>query len=205
MTPPTGKSCGWACSKSLERVTWIGLKMRHNCSVQLRDATFLMMKDLHASASVVVGHPRRPPEQSSALATRGPGRVLRPPTPSTLKRPFRRGRGRGSSPALPRWTEQLCTASIPIVHSAFSVEREHVVSLDPAEIPPLSHLLPDGDFAGRSGWWFCSGECYRKAMARYLDPRFDFDTNVQDDEEYKRIDAHWTHDYYGDLMTRFFS
>ena len=84
-------------------------------------------------------------------------------------------------------------------------------TLDHAEIPPFSCIALDGELCfprdGKIcgiGYWCCSGECYRKVLARYLDPRFDFDTEVEDDEDYKQIDGYWTRYYINNILSRSF-
>jgi hypothetical protein len=56
-------------------------------------------------------------------------------------------------------------------------------STDLEQISPSGALDPDGSFMGLP-YWFCSLECYKKSVRKYLDPRYDFDKRPQDDEEY---------------------
>ena len=44
-------------------------------------------------------------------------------------------------------------------------------------------LSSDGNF-GETGFWFCSIDCYKKCVGKYLDPRFHFDSRVEDDPMY---------------------
>jgi hypothetical protein len=54
---------------------------------------------------------------------------------------------------------------------------------DLEQISPSESLDPDGTFMGLP-YWFCSVECYKKAVRKYLDPRYDFDKQPEDDEDY---------------------
>ena len=66
---------------------------------------------------------------------------------------------------------------------------------DLEQISPSGALDPDGSFMGLP-YWFCSEDCYKKSVRKFLDPRYDFDKQPQDDEEYSnrvreaRIDYH---------------
>ena len=55
---------------------------------------------------------------------------------------------------------------------------------DLEQISPSGALDSDGSFMGLP-YWFCSVECYKKAVSKYIaDPRYGFDKQAQDDEEY---------------------
>lgn len=54
---------------------------------------------------------------------------------------------------------------------------------DLEHISPSDALDPDGTFMGLP-YWFCSLECYKKSIRKFLDHRYDFDTKPQDDEDY---------------------
>lgn len=56
-------------------------------------------------------------------------------------------------------------------------------SNDLEPISPSGALDPDGSFMGLP-YWFCSVDCYKKAVRKFLDPRYDFDKRPHDDEEY---------------------
>jgi hypothetical protein len=48
---------------------------------------------------------------------------------------------------------------------------------------PSEFLEPDGTFMSLP-YWFCSIECYKKSVHKYLeDKRYDFDNEPQDDKE----------------------
>lgn len=53
---------------------------------------------------------------------------------------------------------------------------------DIEKISPSDALDPDGTFMGLP-YWFCCEDCYKKAVRKYLDPRYDFDKRAEDDEE----------------------
>lgn len=55
-------------------------------------------------------------------------------------------------------------------------------------------LSTSGNFM-ESPLWFCSLDCYKKAVRKYLDKRYDFDIEPADDPDVsKRLgDAHWEH------------
>jgi hypothetical protein len=44
-------------------------------------------------------------------------------------------------------------------------------------------LSTNGNFDD-TGFWFCSIDCYKKCVGKYLDQRFHFDTRVEDDPMY---------------------
>jgi len=67
------------------------------------------------------------------------------------------------------------------------------------EPPPESlasgSLDPDGKFMGMP-YWFCSVECYKKAVRKFLEPRYDFDNQAEDDDDYKEHVENATVEYY---------
>ncbi|TWH96163.1 type IV secretion system DNA-binding domain-containing protein [Bradyrhizobium daqingense] len=67
------------------------------------------------------------------------------------------------------------------------------------EPPPESlasgSLDPDGKFMGMP-YWFCSVECYKKAVRKFLEPRYDFDRQAEDDDDYKEHVENATVEYY---------
>ncbi len=48
---------------------------------------------------------------------------------------------------------------------------------------PELFLKADGTFLGLP-YWFCSVECYKKAVRKHLDARYDIDKKAEDDDEY---------------------
>jgi hypothetical protein len=54
---------------------------------------------------------------------------------------------------------------------------------DLEQISPSGALDPDGTFMGLP-YWFCSLECYKKSIRKFLNPRYDFDKKPQNDEDY---------------------
>jgi hypothetical protein len=64
-----------------------------------------------------------------------------------------------------------------------------------SDLEPLSEsLAPDGMFFGLP-YWFCSEACYKKAVGKYLDPRYDFDKKAEDDKEYEETFQKAKNDY----------
>ncbi|MFY9830020.1 MAG: hypothetical protein WAK69_15750, partial [Rhodoplanes sp.] len=55
-------------------------------------------------------------------------------------------------------------------------------------------LSSDGTFRD-TPYWFCSVECYRKAVGKFLNPRFWFDKSVYDDPEFRALHRKWYDDY----------
>jgi hypothetical protein len=73
-------------------------------------------------------------------------------------------------------------------------------------ISPSESLASDGSFMNMP-YWFCSVECYKKSVRKYLDTRYDFDKQPEDDEEYCARVAAAYEDYYdkansGDFLDR---
>ena len=51
-------------------------------------------------------------------------------------------------------------------------------------------LSTDGTFS-ETNFWFCSIDCYKKCVGKYLDPRFHFDKVAEDDPEYQNQMGIW--------------
>ena len=66
-------------------------------------------------------------------------------------------------------------------------------SLTAEEIGPFAGFSSDGTFRDLT-LWFCSIECYQKAVGKFLNTRFHFDKDA-DDPEYVALESHWTQDY----------
>lgn len=63
-------------------------------------------------------------------------------------------------------------------------------------VSPSTGLDPDGTFMGLP-YWFCSVECYKKAVGKYVkDKRYGFDRTPQDDEDCQAA----VKDAYAELM-----
>lgn len=61
---------------------------------------------------------------------------------------------------------------------------------------PSESLDPDGTFMGLP-YWFCSVECYKKSVRKYLeDSRYDFDNALEDDKEYIEEIERLRNEYY---------
>src|SRR4051794_14606799 len=54
------------------------------------------------------------------------------------------------------------------------------------ETCPELFLEADGTFLGLP-YWFCSAECYKKTIGKFLDPRYHVDKKAEDDAEYEVI------------------
>ena len=57
-----------------------------------------------------------------------------------------------------------------------------------------ANLSSDGTFRD-TPYWFCCVECYRKAVGKFLNPRFWFDKSVYDDPEFRALHRKWYDDY----------
>ncbi|UPJ35867.1 hypothetical protein IVB45_02305 [Bradyrhizobium sp. 4] len=74
--------------------------------------------------------------------------------------------------------------------------RRRPTDLDTSAYPD-ANLAADGTFMGLPSW-FCSIDCYKKTVGKYIkDRRYDFDKTHLDDEAYKAA----VEDAYAELMT----